>query len=206
MNKSLVTMALLAAGAVSACGDSQPLGPPGPSYFTAEINGAVERQFDGQDFFAPDTPPSGSVRFTIAAFQGQTADGQPIENINLTRYDGSRPPVGSYSLHLVPHSSDENNTGYAAYYWFRDGGLEYEFAADVGELVVTRSTSDYVEGHFTLDAFQYCVIDETTSPVTIRYPVGQAQCIIPDQAPADAPRIHVSGEFGVTPLGPVQRM
>jgi hypothetical protein len=72
--------------------------------------------------------------------------------------------------------------------------------------VVTRSTSDYVAGYFTLDAFQYCVIDNTTFPMPITYLAGATQCVILNQAPTDAPRIHASGKFGVTKLGPVQEM
>jgi hypothetical protein len=205
MRRGLMAVVLVLTGAVSACSDSQPVGPPGPSYFKADIGGALDRQFDGQGFFAPGGPsPSGKVSFHIGASQGQTVQGKPEQEINLTRYDGSRPPPGSYALHLVARSSDQGNKGYAAYYWLRDGGLLYEFAADGGTLVITRSTPEYVEGHFAVDAFQYCVLDMTTFPTSIIYPAGATQCIIPDLAPADAPRIHVTGKFGVTQLGPVQ--
>lgn len=174
------SMALALALTLSACDDG-PAGPPdgseNDSAATLRITGAETGEWDGTSVFHVGTDPeTGRVEFSLT-LNGRGDAG----NEYVVIYGQGRPEVGTYALGLFD----------APYHAFNargvDGGTGTAlYAADRGELVITRSSPERVEGTFHYGAFLYC---RATADLQ------EGPCSIPDEPIEGAPRIEVAGEF-----------
>jgi hypothetical protein len=185
--RSVVPTAVLAAFAavLAACSDD-PAGP-GPratGNVTATISGAEARAFDGTSVFHLGSNPhqGGALEFTL----GLQGKGVSDRDLILVYGSTALPPVGAHRIGL----------GNAPYHAFNSRGAEQgpalvAYAADDGELVITHSSPNLLQGHFRYQAFRYCRITD--------HDQQEGPCSIPASPIPGAPRIEVSGTFSAVP-------
>ena len=179
MPKRYLTVLLLL---LAAC---DPRTGPADAYFLATLNGAVEGDYAGSGSFAAGTLPSGRATVALASMGSGSSTG---ETFTFRVYGSRQIPVGTHALVLVA-DRDAQSSGVSAMY-ARQATAYESFTADAGEVTVTRSTPDRVEGHFRFSGFRYCAQTEE----------NPANCTIPASAPAAAPRIEVTGSFSAAPM------
>jgi hypothetical protein len=181
---SVVAAALLLAGC---SGDG--VGPEGPSWFRASLEGEVTTSFEGTGNYSfqrdyAETP----YYFTIYA---NGADPQLDHEVFSIRWPTtSRPSIGSYPL--VPYDHTHGSaTGVTAFYRWRRG--DNETAPAVGEVYVamggtveiTHSSRSAVEGTIRFSGVQIS-----------RFGAGGGfRQDAPDRPDGAAPRIEVEGTF-----------
>lgn len=189
---AVVSLALV----VGACGPG-PTADPRASYFAASLSGAVEAQYQGTGEFHTGTPGPGLKQFQIVSTgTGAMSD----QSFALTRWDGGRLARGTYPLNLVDLAARERSGTQPrgiTFQYFRSGAMEEQFVAESGELEITASSRDRVEGRFAFTGFRYCLREAVRSNPPVP-PVGPCTPATPSLP--DAPRITVSGEFTAVPL------
>ncbi len=122
---------------------------------------------------------------------GLTADGEGHlegHRLMLSRFGAGRPAVGTYEL-AVLRLEGGRLFGFAAYYsrLNEENGRD-AFNVRTGQLVVTKSTPNVVEGTFHFTAGLYC----GGSP--------PGPCYYPWTVVPDAPEIEVAGSFSAVPI------
>lgn len=194
MRRSAVP-ALAAILSLSACVES-PAGSLRPSFFSAAVRGAVETIYEGTGEFHTGTPGPGQSQFQITS----TGTGEMSNHsFALTRWDGGRLGTGRYPLALVAINRDDRRQpkGITFQYFVRSAGRIEQYVADSGEVEITHSSSDRVEGKFSLHGIRYCAreIIRSNPPVPPEGP-----CELPATAIAGAPEITITGSFAAVPL------
>ena len=159
--------------------ESQPTDPDADAKST--ISGANSLTFEGTgEFYAP--PASPSFRLVSRAKQGSVN-----HTFQMGRPNGGRPAVGKYPLALRSElQAYFSRTG-------NNGGTYEAFATSSGELEITVSRSDRIEGRFRISGFRFCLREQQSGSRT-----GVA-CTVPVADDPSAPRIEVSGSFVAVP-------
>ena len=183
---------------LAAC--AEPLGDLSPSFLTATVSGAMHREYRGTGEFHTGTPGPGRQQFQVTSRES----GSDHLSFALTRWDGGRLEEGSYPLSLVDLSAHRRGTsaegqprGITVQFFTREGNRDEQFVAESGELEITDSSRERVEGRFRFSGFRYCAreVIRSNPPVPPEGP-----CTLPSAPLAGAPRITVSGSFVATPL------
>ncbi|MDQ3388722.1 MAG: hypothetical protein M3483_04380 [Gemmatimonadota bacterium] len=183
-------------GAPTACNQS-PVGHPDGAHLLASLQGSVDARYEGTGTFnfgkvslSDDTPV-----FYINSIGGGLSEGQSFNFVSRRR---SSPPVGSYPVGLVDIRQQPGAQGFTASFhrvYSPQAGatrLAEAYAAHAGEVTITLSSADRIEGTFRLGGFRYCAREDGTS----NPPVGP--CTPPREPITDAPTIDVSGSFVLT--------
>ncbi len=160
--------------------DSPPTEPEADASLQAKISGASKSTFEGTGhFYAPVAPPS----FRLVSRGKGSSENQTLQ---LGRMNAGPPAVGKYPLGLrteiLAHFSRTGTNG------------TYEaFATSSGELEITVSRPDRIEGSFRISGFRFCLREQQSSSRT-----GVA-CTVPVADDPSAPRIEVTGSFVAVP-------
>lgn len=189
MNRTSIRLlpALVSAALLSAC-DPSSTSPGEPSFFLASLDGAVEQTFQGTGDFANLRDDIDQPRRFIL-FSQSTEPGRR-DNIYLIWPRAGRPQPGTYTL--VPHSTERGNpAGIVALYLNAHGNnvdaraVDELYVALGGQVTITRSTADVVEGSVVIDGAQVSRV----VGIDIQRQDPRAH---PDPA---APRVQVNGSF-----------
>jgi hypothetical protein len=189
MNRTSIRLlpALVGAALLSAC-DPSSTSPGEPSFFLASLDGAVEQTFQGTGDFADLREETDQPR-RFVLFSRTTVPGRR-DNIYLIWPQAGRPRPGTYAL--VPHSTERGNSaGIVAMYLNAHGNnvdvqaVDELYVALGGQVTITRSSADVVEGSVVIDGAQ--VYREVG--IDIQRQDSRAH---PDPA---APRVQVNGSF-----------
>ena len=178
---------------VGAC--ANPVGSEDMGWLRATITDAREVQFEGTGWFsehpARDEPIRLPVRFTIASKGvGASVD----QDLIILGMGAGVPPVGVYSL--APLEEDGGVLqGLTVYYSRHTDVLAESFTAVSGELEITLSNGDRIEGTFRYVGSRYC---SSPSGLVTDYD-GTFFCGDPNTIDPSAPRVEVSGSFAVVP-------
>ncbi len=181
---------LLALPLLAACG-GETTAPAGPSWFRASISGEVTAQYEGTGDFAALRDDERSARYFMVFSEG----GGPgaTERFYIRWPSDARPAEGTYGLVPYQDRYGSSNGVVAHYLWSRGDNVTEPshaalYVASAGEVRITRSTADEVEGTLTFSGIQV----ERSGPMGIERLTPRNQ---PDPA---APRITVTGTFRVS--------
>jgi len=197
----LAAALLLAAG----CGSDAPTGttPPDEGAFDASVDGVVSARFTGDGRFSVfETPrfggtvPGGHFLLFASDVDAQRRRGQSFD---LMRPSGEIPAVGRYRIEpFTPGSFSAGS--FEARYSFVQGDTSHVFVARAGEVHVTHSSRDRVEGHFRFSGARICLIARDQALPVCRWPVAPWE----PQPDLDAlPPVEVTGTFAAVPARPV---
>lgn len=169
---------------LAACAD--PLGHAKASRFEATVEGAVRATYEGAgDFHAGSDPRVGEpMVFTLSS---EGAEAGTSQSFILHRRGGGIPAVGSYVLGPL-ESVDGRPQGFTAYYSRRGDNRLEAYAARSGELEITVSSAERVEGRFRFTGSLYC----SRALQGSERPVGSCD---PGAISPDAPSVEVAGSF-----------
>jgi len=183
MMKRWSGMALVLGVAVALHGcESHPTEPEADAAAKATSSGVINLTFEGTgEFYAPAAP---------AAFRlvSRAKGSSETQTLQLSRPNGGRPAVGKYPLGLQTElQAFFSRTG-------NNGGTYDAFATSSGELEITVSRPDRIEGSFRISGFRFCLREQQQSGSR----TGVA-CPVPVADDPSAPRIEVSGTFVAVP-------
>ena len=161
--------------------DSPPTEPEADASLQATTGGATNLTFEGSGQFYATAAP---LTFRLVSRAKGSSESQTLQ---IGRMNAGPPAVGKYPLGLrteiLAHFS---RTG--------DNGTDEAFATSSGELEITISRPDRIEGSFRISAFRFCLREQQQSGSR----TGVA-CTVPTAADPSAPRIEVSGSFVAVP-------
>jgi hypothetical protein len=166
--------------ALNGC-ESHPTELEADASLDAKTSGATNLTFEGTGhFYAPVAPPS----FRLVSRGKGSSENQTLQ---IGRMNAGPPAVGKYPLGLrteiLAHFSRTGNNG------------TYEaFATSSGELEITISRADRVEGTFRISGFRFCLREQQQTGSR----TGVA-CAVPTAEDPSAPKVEVSGSFVAVP-------
>lgn len=165
--------------------------------FSASLTGAVNTTYEGGGDFHTGTPGPGMQQFQLISNGTQSFAGQKFA---LTRWDGGRLRTGHHDITLVDLSaylrgSSQQPRGITFQYFRVVNGIEEQYVAESGSVEITASSSDELEGRFTITAFRYCQLE-----LQGLREVGP--CDISAAPTESTPRVTVTGAFAATPFEP----
>ena len=164
---------------------------PGPSFLRATVQGAVDATYEGNgDFHVGGDRDAGiAIKFSLSSSGKDHANGQ---SFLLWRHGIGRPATGSYTLQ-APNYTSKRWDSFAAVYTRRVGNIHEGYVAQSGEVEITLSTSNRVEGTFRFRGLRYYAREvQGAAP-----PQGSGR---PDVVDPNAPAIEVSGSFVAVPM------
>jgi len=198
----LLATAVMLAG----CGDN-PVQVQDATFMQANISGEFSQTFQGTGQFHLGTPPGrpagdffqivsrGNGDLSTAGFAitswagGQLSAG--AHALSLPNFDvfraGGAPPQGVTLQYFRRVPSQQFQSGAAIEYW----------VASAGQLSLTMSTADRVEGTFSGPAIRYCIRDASLQS---QQQIGT--CEIPSQPTGINPQIMVTGTFRADRMAP----
>ena len=161
--------------------DSPPTEPEADASLQATISGVTNLTFEGTGQFYATVAP---LSFRLVSRAKGSSENQTLQ---LGRMNAGLPTVGKYPLGLrteiLAHFSRTGNNG------------TYEaFATSSGELEITASRPDRIEGSFRISGFRFCLREQQQTGSR----TGVA-CTVPTADDPSAPRIEVSGSFVAVP-------
>ena len=173
-------LALGVAVALHGC-DSPPTEPEADASLQAATSRVTNSSFEGTGQFYATVAP---LSFRLVSRGKGSSENQTLQ---IGRMNAGRPAVGKYPLGLrteiLAHFSRTGNNG------------TYEaFATSSGELEITVSRPDRIEGSFRISGFRFCLREQQQSGSR----TGVA-CTVPTADDPSAPRIEVSGSFVAVP-------
>jgi hypothetical protein len=174
---SMVKLCIGALMTLAAC-DQSPMQPSGPNQFLASIEGSIEAAYAGNGFFQ--TVPHRAVigrGFSLYS-QGHGSAG----NQEFQIHSKARPEVGTYHL---GHASAETANPIRLEYHVWDGNQGRAFFVETGELEITYSSRDRVEGTFRSTARLGAACERAPNIVGCRTITSDA----------DRPSIQIAGSF-----------
>lgn len=178
--------ALAALPALAACADT-PTGPEGAPSLTATIRGSVQDEFLGAGFFQRVEPPAGAA--SPGLFTIHSHDAPLRQSFLLFREGDARPGPGRYPL----AATAAGPVRFGAVYQRVTADRVEGFTAIAGELQVTVSREDRIEGSFRFTGVRNCL--GTPARLDCTTPLDPAQ-----------PRVEVSGSFVAVRGGTIQAM
>lgn len=155
--------------------------PEADASLQGTTSGASNVTFEGTGhFYAPAAPPSFRL---VSHGKGSSAN----QTLQIGRMNAGPPAVGKYPLGLrteiLAHFSRTGTNG------------TYEaFATSSGELEITVSRPDRIEGSFRISGFRFCLREQQQTGAR----TGVA-CTAPTADDPSAPRVEVSGSFVTVP-------
>lgn len=166
-------------------------GAAGPSWFRASLAGEVTKHYEGTGTFSFDRDHGDSPRYF--KIYSQAVDEAVEQNFSVRWPSDRRPAAGTYPL--VPHTDEYGSSqGVTALYLWKTGDNvstpssgELYVATD-GEIEITRSTVDELEGRITFSGVQ----------VLKQGPWYRERDDPRHQPDAGAPKIEAAGTFRVT--------
>lgn len=166
-------------------------GAAGPSWFRASLAGEVNKQYEGTGKFSFDRDHGDSPRYF--KIYSHAVDAEVEQNFFVRWPSDRRPAVGTYPLvqHTDQYGSSQGAT--AIYLWTTGDNVSTPsggelYVATGGEVEITRSTADELEGRITFSGLQ----------VTKQGPLYRERDDPRHQPDAGAPKIAVAGTFRVT--------
>ena len=189
MRRSIGSFFLLGLLLSGGCEEAEPLGGDGPSFLRADISGTVDLRYQGTgEFWMGGSREMGRpMTFGI----NSRPDAGSSEAVSIWRLQEGRPAAGVYSLRLPDYGKDSWESFAAVYHHVTDGRAE-SFVARSGEVRVTASTADRVEGTFSFEGVRYC----SRAVQGSERPTGSCQ---PHLVDAGAPTIRITGSFVTEP-------
>jgi hypothetical protein len=181
---AFATVALL----MTACTDTEPTMSTAPSFLRATIQQAAGSiSYDGKGMFNVSSNPAAGIKTSFSVYS--ETQGAARQDLMLYRQGDGRPAAGHYELRMMD-PADGASRGFTAWYSRTVGDTVEMFAARSGEVIITKSSPDAVEGTFRFSAR---LSDRRWGgPGTA--PGGER---IDDAA--DVPVIEISGSFRATP-------
>ena len=185
--KRSTTAALLLAAALSGCrGDG--VGPHGPSWFRASLEGEVNAQYEGTGDFSFLRDYAESPRYFRIYSTG--LDTVVRETFHIRWPEARQPAPGTYAL--VPHTDAFGSTQGVSgvYLWHRGDNVtapaqSERYVATGGTIEITRSTQEEVEGTIRF-----------SGTLVERRGTGAPERLDPQERPDPAaPKIEVTGSF-----------
>lgn len=174
---------------LTACSD--PVAGSNPGWLRASLAGTVAGSYVGSGDFLDQTDREEGPRRMFSLYSS-TADLTSPQSFGLYRVNGNRPAVGRYELQLVDQSDSDAEGFFAIYSRSTESQVE-NFVAQSGEVVVTRSSRERLEGTFRFVGFRYCALPRLGS--------GQEGPCVPPAAPVEgAPTVEVTGSFSAVPF------
>ena len=166
--------------ALQGCG-SNPTEREADASLDAKISGASNSTFEGTGQFYDLAAPAS---FRLVARGKGASENQTLQ---IGRMNAGRPAVGKHPLGLrteiLAHFSRTGTNG------------TYEaFATSSGELEITVSRADRVEGTFKISGFRFCHREQQQTGSR----TGVA-CTVPTSEDHSAPKVEISGSFVAVP-------
>lgn len=179
---------------VGAC--ENPAGSEDSGWVRATIADVTEVQFEGTGWFfenpAIDEPIRLPLRFTISS----EATGASInQTLLIFRPGAGIPAVGAYTLRPL-EEKDGMLQGFTAYYGRHGDGQSENFTALSGQLEITKSSGDRIEGTFRYTGSLYCWLPNGPA---VDYDADHWFCGDPNTVDPAARRVEVTGSFSVRP-------
>jgi len=171
--------------ALSACELAESLSPADAAYLVATLDGGVQSRFEGTGEFDTGSNPARGVEvqfFLDSRGVGASAG----ERIIFSRAGGGRLASGTYTL-------EESLT---ATYLRQTAGVAERYAATSGELVVTESSPDRMEGRFRFTAALACLTRLGAHNVVLE---RAGSCGTTSEPLPEQPGIVVTGSFVAAP-------
>jgi hypothetical protein len=152
--------------ALAACSEQLLEPQNGPSWFEADLRGAVEAEHEANAEFheGPDFWNNIEMKFGLSS-SGEDALGR-YQTFRIVRY-GARPEVGSYPLTRF-NLLDSQAVGILMQYTRQDGNQMRQWTSTSGTLTITASSPDRVEGRFDYTAIECGPRECAPNPTTIR--------------------------------------
>lgn len=160
---------------------TEPAADASPQATQTTTGGASTVTFEGTgQFYATVSPLS----FRLVSRAKGSSENQTLQ---LGRMNAGPPAVGKYPLGLrteiLAHFSRTGSNG------------TYEaFATSSGELEITASRPDRIEGSFRISGFRFCLREQQQAGSR----TGEA-CTVPTAVDPSAPKVEVSGSFVAVP-------
>lgn len=157
------------------------------SWLRAEVQGAVETVYEGSGYFRTGSDPRVSVKFTLNSDGVGPHAGQWLM---LYRPGHGRPGEGAYALAPV-EAEDGSPRGFTAYYGRTADDKAEAYTAVSGEVSISESSDNRVEGSFRFAAVRYCWSRTDGSP--------EGWCTSPNIITPGQPEVEVTGSFLAVP-------
>ncbi len=181
MRKRFASVAGLTALAVLGGCDYNPVGYTGPSRFVASIEGSVTASYEGTGIFH--TTPPGLPRPFSFALQSQGTGSASNQGFEFLAKE--RPATGLYELR---QGNLLDGDFLHAAFTVREGNTISRFAAQAGEVEITDSTPDRVEGTFQFTGVLRSICEESRS-------MGGHFLSCTGVTDHDPPTVRISGTF-----------
>lgn len=180
--------------ALSACDLSESLSPADAAYLVATLDSGVQSRFEGTGEFDTGSNPARGVEvqfFLDSRGVGASAG----ERIIFSRAGGGRLGSGTY---ILEGSGEEGSRleGLTAAYLRQTVGVAERYVATSGELVVTESSPDRMEGRFRFTAALSCVTRLGENNVVLE---RAGSCGTPSTPLPEQPGVVVTGSFVAVP-------
>lgn len=194
----MMILALAALSPVAAC-DSDPVGAtPDGSSFVASVAGDFEATYEGRGYFHALNPPRGVPRPAMFTLHSADPDriNRQVQSFTLHRLGTELPAVGSYAIGRMGLQEGDPQL-FQASYDRAVGGTVERYTGIVGEVQITASSAEGIEGTFRFTGVRTCT--GTMSHMQCTFYAG------PDGSkadPADRATIEVAGSFVAIPGRP----
>jgi hypothetical protein len=185
---------LLALAALAGC-DSNRVSAPETSRFQASVQGSVASSFEGRGFFRLTSRPAflpGQTLSNSAApgsfvlFSAEpNAASRQVQSFALIRLASAVPAVGTYPLSALTGLGA--GEGFHAVYSRAEQGRFEQYAGRAGEVRITASSADRIQGTFRFQGVRVCTAT-----------AEQVMCAFPRMdgtGAAEQPTVEVSGSF-----------
>jgi hypothetical protein len=198
---SLSLLGLLAAVGVAAC-DVHPTGVAAPedARFVASVSGTTTQGYDGRGFFYAFVPPAGLPRpahFTLFSTEVDRPN-QRAQQFELKLWNATRPAEGRHPIQPLVNPFGGGEPTFHARYSQLSGATNDLYVARSGEVEITHSSADRVEGTFHFTGARVCRM--TPEEPGCRWPRFPGEPAIDlDTLPA----IDVTGSFVARPGRPI---
>lgn len=161
-----------------------------PGLVVATVTGHFEAEFRGEgSFLAPPRTP-GFQMWSRSLTKTKSCPPNGCSQLGLYRVEGEIPGEGAHALVAPEKQYSGTPTALAAtFHQLAPGGITESYASLDGEVVITNSQADYVEGDFWFVASQYCRAAPVEMPGVV--------CHSPLQLDPQAPQITVTGSFEI---------
>lgn len=194
--------------AVAACSNDQTAPTDAEGWFSAKIQAssgtadADETTYSGTGFFTSSTdfshlPPEVHEFFALFSEGVGSSEGQMI---SLTRISAERPDVGSYSV-IAPQQEQPGTSDWSARYQATRGDSIAQFTTIGGELEITASSAERIEGRFTFQAVHIltCSTDWWRNGIEPgEFPESPCSLHLEPGTPiSELPVVEISGSFSV---------
>jgi hypothetical protein len=190
MGLSRVVLAGIFAGAaiLTSCVRGDPTGGSRPSWLRASVEGALTTVYEGNGTFQDGRDPDAGATFVIYSEGTGERRGQ---SLMLYRRGAGQPKPGRYELEIVD-PAQPTSRGFTAFFRRVVGDTSEAYAARAGEIVITASDQDRIQGTFRFTAFRYNQRNVGGSP-------GGRSSGSPGNPAPNAPTIEVAGSFHAAP-------